>query len=101
MRHHPRNADKNAERRGTHCTQDSEKANQFPHTLFQTLPHTGDIWVIERPPPCHPFVTEYHVRCRACCTISTRTFLVSPGLLTSRKNAMRAPFIPSLVFRRT
>lgn len=37
---------------------------------------------------------------RACCTISTRTFLVSAGLLTSRKNAMRAPRTPSFVFIR-
>jgi len=31
----------------------------------------------------------------------TRTFLVSSGLLTSRKNAMRAPRMPSCVLRRT
>jgi len=38
---------------------------------------------------------------RACCTISTNTFLVSVGLRTSRKNAMRAPRTPSGVFNRT
>ena len=38
---------------------------------------------------------------RACCTISTKTFLVSAGLATSRKNAMRAPRMPSWVFTRT
>ena len=38
---------------------------------------------------------------RACCTISTKTFRVSAGLLTSLKNAMRAPRMPSAVFKRT
>ena len=45
-------------------------------------------------------VTGYHASKCACCTISTRTFLVSAGLLTSRKNAMRAPRTPSCVFTR-
>jgi hypothetical protein len=45
--------------------------------------------------------TRFAHRCRACCTISTRTFLVSAGLLTSRKNAMRAPRMPPWVFMRT
>ncbi len=40
-------------------------------------------------------------RCRARCTISTKTFLVSVGLLTSCKKAIRAPRIPSVVLRRT
>ena len=44
--------------------------------------------------------TVAHIR-RACPTISTRTFLASSGLLTSRKNAMRAPRVPSWVFKRT
>ena len=39
--------------------------------------------------------------CRNLCVISTRTFLVSAALLTSSKNAMRAPRIPSWVFSRT
>jgi hypothetical protein len=38
---------------------------------------------------------------RACVTISTRTCRASAGLLTSRKNAMRAPRVPSCVFKRT
>jgi len=38
---------------------------------------------------------------RARPTISTRTFLASSGLLTSRKNAMRAVRVPSGVFKRT
>jgi hypothetical protein len=44
--------------------------------------------------------TGYQASKRACCTISTRTFLVSAGLLTSRKNATRAPRTPSCVFTR-
>ena len=32
--------------------------------------------------------------------IFTRTFLASIGLLTSRKNAMRTPRVPSWVFKR-
>jgi hypothetical protein len=44
--------------------------------------------------------TGHQASKRACCTISTRTFLVSAGLLTSRKNAMRAPRTPSCVFTR-
>jgi hypothetical protein len=44
--------------------------------------------------------TIAHIR-RACPTISTRAFLASAGLLTSRKNAMRAPRMPSSVFKRT
>ena len=44
--------------------------------------------------------TVAHIR-RACPTISTRTFLASAGLLTSRKNAMRVPRVPSWVFKRT
>ena len=38
---------------------------------------------------------------RACCTISTSTFRVSAGLLTSFKSAMRAPRMPSGVRNRT
>jgi hypothetical protein len=38
---------------------------------------------------------------RACPTISTRTFLASSGLLTSRKNAMRALRVPSGDLKRT
>jgi hypothetical protein len=41
-----------------------------------------------------------HTSERARCTISTRTFLVSAGLLTSRKNAMRTPRMPPWVFKR-
>ena len=37
----------------------------------------------------------------ACPTISTRTFLASAGLVASRKNAIRAPRVPSWVFTRT
>src|SRR3954462_9817793 len=37
---------------------------------------------------------DHQVSERASCTISTRTFLVSTGFLTSRKNAMRAPRTP-------
>ena len=44
--------------------------------------------------------TIAHIR-RACAVISTRTFLASAGLLTSRRNAMRAPRVPSWVFKRT
>jgi hypothetical protein len=44
--------------------------------------------------------TVAHIR-RACPAISTSTFLASTGLLTSRKNAMRAPRVPSWVFKRT
>ena len=44
--------------------------------------------------------TVAHIR-RACPTISTSTFLASAALLTSRKNAMRAPRAPSWVFKRT
>ena len=43
-----------------------------------------------------------HLACeRACSTISTSNFRVSAGLLTSLKNAMRAPRIPSGVLKRT
>jgi len=46
--------------------------------------------------------SKIHSACeRACCTISTSTFRVSAGLLTSLKNAMRAPRIPSCVLKRT
>ena len=38
---------------------------------------------------------NHSARERACCTISTKTPRVSAGLLTSRKNAMRAPRMPS------
>jgi hypothetical protein len=48
-----------------------------------------------------PLSYGHHTSERACCTISTRTFLVSAWLLTSRKNAMRAPRIPACVFTRT
>src|SRR5438093_13447580 len=49
-----------------------------------------------------PDDVEIHSACeRACCTISTKTFRVSAGLFTSRKNAMRAPRMPSRVFIRT
>ena len=49
-----------------------------------------------------PYDVEIHSACdRACCTISTKTFRVSVGLFTSRKNAMRAPRMPSRVFIRT
>ena len=41
---------------------------------------------------------QHHICERACCTISTKTVLVSAGLHTSRKNAMRAPRMPSWVF---
>src|SRR5439155_19402899 len=45
-----------------------------------------------------PDDVEIHSACeRACCTISTKTFRVSAGLFTSRKNAMRAPRMPSRV----
>ena len=44
--------------------------------------------------------TVAHIRL-ACPTISTRTFLASAGLVTCRKNAMRVPRVPSLVFKRT
>lgn len=37
---------------------------------------------------------------RACCTISTKTIRASAGLLTSRRNAIRAPRMPSWVFKR-
>ena len=40
-------------------------------------------------------VRIHSARERTCCTISTKTFRVSAGLLTSRKNAMRAPRMPS------
>ena len=46
-------------------------------------------------------VRVYSAGERASCTISTKTFLVSAGLRTSRKNAMRAPRTPSGVFNRT
>jgi hypothetical protein len=46
-------------------------------------------------------VRVYSADERACCTISTKTFLVSAGLRTSRKNAMRAPRTPSGLFNRT
>ena len=47
-------------------------------------------------------IVEIHSACqRACCTISTKTLRVSAGLLTSRKNAMWAPRMPSRVFMRT
>jgi len=39
--------------------------------------------------------------CRASATISTRTVLASPGLVTSRENGMRTPRMPSGVFKRT
>jgi hypothetical protein len=45
-------------------------------------------------------LTGFHAFERACCTISTKTFLVSARLLTSRKNAMRTPRMPSWVFKR-
>ena len=49
-----------------------------------------------------PDDVEIHSACeRACCTISTKTFRVSFGLFTSRKNAMWAPRMPSRVFIRT
>ena len=38
--------------------------------------------------------------CRACSTISTRMLRISAGLLTSRRNAIRAPRTPSLVLSR-
>jgi hypothetical protein len=43
----------------------------------------------------------YSGRERARWTISTNTFRVSAGLLTSCKNAMRAPRMPLDVFTRT
>ena len=42
----------------------------------------------------------HSARERACCTISTKTFRVSAGPLTSRKNPMRVPRMPSWVFKR-
>jgi len=49
-----------------------------------------------------PALCRIHSACeRACCTISTKTFRVSAGLLTSLKNAMRAPRMPFGVFNRT
>jgi hypothetical protein len=46
--------------------------------------------------------SNIHSACeRAYCTISTSTFRASAGLLTSLKNAMRAPRIPSGVRKRT
>jgi hypothetical protein len=45
---------------------------------------------------------EVHLPCeRASCTISTRTFRVSAALCTSWVKAMRAPRMPSGVFKRT
>ena len=50
-----------------------------------------------------PLVTASHHFSRLPCilTISTRTCLAFTGLVTSRKNAMRAPRAPSSVFKRT
>jgi len=45
--------------------------------------------------------SEFAQFARACCVISTKTFRVSTGSLTSLKNAMRVPRMPSWVFRRT
>jgi hypothetical protein len=50
---------------------------------------------------CGPDLKIHSAHERACCTISTKTLRVSAGLLTSRKNAMRAPRLPSWVFKRT
>jgi hypothetical protein len=47
------------------------------------------------------FSCGHHTSERACRTISTRTFLVSAGLFTSLKNAMRAPRIPPWVLKPT
>ena len=49
-----------------------------------------------------PGSARIHSGCeRARCTISTKTLRVSAGLLTSRRNAMRVPRMPSWVFNRT
>ncbi len=50
----------------------------------------------------HSGGSKIHSACeRACRTISTNTFRVSAGLLTSLKKAMRAPRMPSGVLKRT
>ena len=71
------------------------RATDYPTVL---APSTGNFQRFRGRPP--RFRT-HSARERACCTISTNTFRVSAALLTSLKNAMRAPRMPSGVFNRT
>src|ERR1700744_5653491 len=63
------------------------------------LTHKEALPVGEATPGIEQTGTIIHER-RACCTISTSIFLVSPGVLTSPRKAMRVPFMPSSVFMR-
>ena len=70
------------------------------YALNRTHGQVGARAAIASKSSVYRFFAVYHPSTRACCTISTRTCLVSAGLLTSRKNATRAPRTLSCVFTR-
>ena len=75
-----------------------ELVERTPHPALSIRASVGTFWRQGGwgldPGPMDRWNIDARSPLRACCTISIRAFLASAGLLTSRKNAMRAPRIP-------